>query len=87
MMTSSLSGISQKSLFLTHVMYPSRSALCHRSGLRLMQRLPPGTLLITILGKIENTANHKLVLETSAHISLAKSSPVVNLDNSEAGEI
>ena len=52
-----------------------------------MQRLPPGTLLITILGKIENTANHKLVLETSAHISLAKSSPVVNLDNSEAGEI
>lgn len=68
-------------------MYPSRSALCHHSGLRLMQRVPPGTLLITILGKIENMASHKLVLETSAHISWAKSSAMVNLDDSEVGEI
>lgn len=52
-----------------------------------MQRLPPGTLLITILGKIENMASHKLVLKTSAHISWAKSSAMVNLDNSEVGEI
>lgn len=29
MMTSSLSGVSQKSLFFTHATYPPRSALCH----------------------------------------------------------
>lgn len=52
-----------------------------------MQQLPPGTLGITILGKIGNMANDKLVLETSAHISLAKSSPMDNLDNNEVGEI
>ena len=62
-------------------------ALCHHSGLRLMQHIPPGMLGITSLGKIENMANHKLVLETSAHISLAKSSPMDNLDNNEVGEI
>lgn len=56
------------------------------SGLRWMEQLSSGTLLITVQGKIENIANHKLVLRTFTHILLAKSNPKVNPNMHEVGE-
>lgn len=85
-MTSSLSGVSQKSFSLMLHIPHDLHCVIFTPGFRLMEQLPSGTLLITVYGRIENTANHKLVLETSDHISLAKSSPIVNLDLSEVGK-
>lgn len=39
-----------------------------------MEQLSSGTLLITVRGKVENIANHNLVLKTFTHILLVKSS-------------
>lgn len=56
------------------------------SGLSVMEQPPPGTPPITVQRETVHVANHKLVLETSAHTLLAKSSPMVNADIDDVGK-
>lgn len=80
-MTSNLSGISQKGLFLIPSTYPhSLHYVAITPALSLMEQLLSGTWLITVQEKIENVAKDKLILKTCAHILLAKSGPMANPD-------